>query len=346
MDYVQQDLWASECVHEQNQPSPEVPFDPLSYDRYVVFFSGGKDSLACVLHLLEIGVPAWKIVLHHHLVDGAEGSNLMDWPVTEAYCKAVANHLGMSFETSWRAGGFEAEMQRQNSPTGAVMIPDGKGGHVAHGGQGPVGTRLKFPQVSADLSTRWCSAYLKIDIGSTYLRHDQRYRSGKTLVVTGERAQESAARAKYRTCETHRADLRHGRQHQRHIDHWRPIHAWLEEQVWDIIRRHGIRAHPGYHLGWGRLSCRQCIFGSKNQWATIRLVAPDAFDSISTYEKRFGVTIQRKHSVDQLADMGTPYECEQKWIDAANSREMTMEVYVGDSWELPRGAFGESAGPT
>ena len=106
MDYVQRDLWTSEGAHEQGQSSPEAPFDPLSYDRYVVFFSGGKDSLACVLHLLEIGVPAGNIVLHHHLVDGAEGSKLMDWPVTEAYCKAVADHLGMSFETSWRAGGL------------------------------------------------------------------------------------------------------------------------------------------------------------------------------------------------------------------------------------------------
>lgn len=57
----------------------------FDYDRYVVAFSGGKDSLACLLHLLECGVDRSKIELHHHLVDGREGSTLFDWPVTESY---------------------------------------------------------------------------------------------------------------------------------------------------------------------------------------------------------------------------------------------------------------------
>ena len=41
-----------------------------SYDHFVVGFSGGKDSLAAVLHLLELGVPKERIELAHHLVDG------------------------------------------------------------------------------------------------------------------------------------------------------------------------------------------------------------------------------------------------------------------------------------
>jgi len=52
--------------------------DLLSYDNYLVFFSAGKDSVACVLHLLEMGVPASRIELAHHRVDGAEGSDLFD----------------------------------------------------------------------------------------------------------------------------------------------------------------------------------------------------------------------------------------------------------------------------
>jgi hypothetical protein len=31
-------------------------FDPNAYDRILCAFSGGKDSLACVLHLLSLGV--------------------------------------------------------------------------------------------------------------------------------------------------------------------------------------------------------------------------------------------------------------------------------------------------
>lgn len=350
MDTNQFDLWPEVLQQvrgnvQEGEKEPDVP-DVLGYDRYVVFFSGGKDSLACLLHLIEIGVSPESIELHHHLVDGREGSSLMDWPVTEAYCEAVAKHLGTAYGISWRTGGIEAEMLRDQTPTGSIVIPDGNGGFTKKGGDGPPGKRLRFPQVSADLSVRWCSSYAKIDVGSTYLRHAPQFRQGKTLVITGERAEESTARARYKVFEPDRADLRTGRKHQRHIDHWRPIHKWEEQKVWDIIKRHGIQAHPAYHIGWGRVSCRQCIFGSKHQWATVRVIAPNAFEAIALYEQRFEATIQRKESVRQLAAKGSPYQFEQKWVEAANAESMTVPIYAGDKWELPRGAFGEACGPT
>ena len=48
------------------------------YDRILVAFSGGKDSLACLLLLLEAGVPPSRIELHHHDVDGDQP--FIDWP--------------------------------------------------------------------------------------------------------------------------------------------------------------------------------------------------------------------------------------------------------------------------
>lgn len=348
MELIQEDLWPETVQAEVNEGEPPQAesIDVLGYDRYVVFFSGGKDSLACVLHLLEEGVAPEKIEMHHHLVDGMEGSTLMDWPVTGAYSEAVAQHLMTHYNTSWRVGGFEAEMLRNQSPTGAVMVPDGRGGHCARGGDGPKGTRERFPQVSADLSVRWCSSAIKIDVGAAYLRHASQFREGKTLVVTGERAEESAARSRYMVFERHRSDLRNGQKYQRYIDHWRPIHRWSEQEVWEIIRRHGILPHPAYYLGWGRVSCRQCVFGSKHQWATVKVVSPDAFEAVARYEDRFGVTIQRKESVRHLAAKGTPYDFEEKWLAAANAHTVSMPIYVGDQWELPKGAFGESCGPT
>ena len=44
----------------------------IDYDKYVVTFSGGKDSTALVLYLLSIGVPPHKIELWHHEIDGRE----------------------------------------------------------------------------------------------------------------------------------------------------------------------------------------------------------------------------------------------------------------------------------
>lgn len=130
----------------------------LSPDRVVVAFSGGKDSVAMTLDLLDQGVPKDRIELHHHLVDGLDHNGLMDWPITAAYCEETAKALGLPLYFSWRRGGFEAEMDRADSPTGMVEweCPDGTFGNS--GGYGPRNTRGKFPQVSADLRVRWCSA--------------------------------------------------------------------------------------------------------------------------------------------------------------------------------------------
>ena len=46
---TQQDLFTAET------PSATEP-DLLNYDRVLIAFSGGKDSAACVLHVLAAGV--------------------------------------------------------------------------------------------------------------------------------------------------------------------------------------------------------------------------------------------------------------------------------------------------
>ena len=83
------------------------------YDTIIVAFSGGKDSMACVLDLLHRGVSKDKIELWHHDVDGREGSKLMDWPVTRDYCNKFAKAMGLKLYYSWKVGGFEREMLRQ-----------------------------------------------------------------------------------------------------------------------------------------------------------------------------------------------------------------------------------------
>ena len=116
-----------------------------SYDHVVLFTSGGKDATACLLHLLEQGVDPDRIELHHHEVDG-HGATFMDWPVTGAYVAAQATAFGLPLFRSWREGGFEREMLRQDAPTAPILFetPDGL---MRAGGAGPRNTRLRFPQV-------------------------------------------------------------------------------------------------------------------------------------------------------------------------------------------------------
>jgi len=329
---------------------PEANIDIENYDFYIVAFSGGKDSLACVLDLLDRGVPKEKIELWHHCIDGREGSTLMDWPVTEDYCKKVADALGLKIFFSWKVGGFEREMLRENARTAPTSFEKLNDDNIiecglAGGTRGKESTRRKFPQMSASLSTRWCSAYLKIDVCTAAINNQERFLNKRTLVITGERAEESPARANYKTFEPDRSDNRDGKRVVRHVDHLRPVHSWTEREVWDIIEKYKILAHPAYRLGWARLSCMTCIFGSKNQWASVKKIAREKIEKIAAYENEFGFTINRKKSVMELAADGRAYEdMSDEIVKSAMSKEYNEPVFV-ETWDLPAGAFGENAGP-
>ena len=337
---------AALAPRDESQPPTSAEFVPPleGYEHVLVAFSGGKDSLACLLRLLDLGVPRSRIECQHHLVDGREGSTLMDWPVTESYCAAVCQALGVPLTFSWREGGIEREACRDNTATAPVWISvDGAWQTV--GGHGPRGTRRKFPQLSADLSLRWCSASAKISCLDAYLRHDPRFLGRGTLVVTGERSEESPARAHYKAFEPHRSDTRTSRTVPRHIDTWRAVHGWREQEVWELLRRSRVCPHPCYFLGFSRCSCRTCIFGNADQWATVRAIAPRQFEDVAALERSFGMTIHRRKNVVELADAGTPYLGDPDWEAIANSRSFDHPVFV-DPWLLPRGAFGKGGGPS
>ena len=250
----------------------------------------------------------------------------------------------MQITFSWREGGLERELLRDGHATAPVHIPDGDV-HRKIGGSGPPGTRLKFPQLSADLNVRWCSFYGKIGAFAGYLNNHPKFTEGRTLVLTGERAEESSARAKYKVFEPHRCDLRAGRKVKRHIDVWRAVHAWSERQVWEIIERWRVTPHVSYMLGFSRASCRHCIYSGKDELATNRLTAPAEFNKIATYEQQFKVTIHRKETVVQRADQGVPFPVDPFWVEVANSRTFNQPVFM-DPWVLPPGAYRKGCGPT
>jgi len=293
-----------------------------------------------------------KIELWHHLIDGAPGSEpFMDWPVTEEYCRQFAAAFEVPIYFSWRDGGFEKEMLRDGEPTGKVFWENQDGSVSSSGGKGPDGTRRKFPQVSADLRVRWCSAYLKIDVMSAAINNQERFKGKKTLVVTGERAEESASRSKYKTFDNHRC---HG--NSRTVHHWRPIHDWKEKQVWGIIEKYDVWVHPAYWLGWSRLSCMTCIFGNADQWASAAHLYPEMVKKIVAYEEEFGTTIKRNKTVKQLVEEGAVYDSvshmKGDWVLPAMQHGVKMHrsplltlLRQQQGWKLPAGAYGDSAGP-
>jgi 3'-phosphoadenosine 5'-phosphosulfate sulfotransferase (PAPS reductase)/FAD synthetase len=314
-----------------------------SYDHVLVMFSGGKDSWACLLHLLDMGVDRDRIEIWHHDVDGREGGTMkMDWPCTADYCRAAAAAFDLPVYFSWKQGGFEGEMLRENARTRPTSFETPEGVGTAGGTRGKETTRRRFPQVSADLSTRWCSAYLKIDVATTAINNQPRFRDKRTLVVTGERAEESAARSKYKTFEPHKSDNRNGKRVRRHVDHYRPVHKWSEGDVWAIMERYGINPHPCYRLGFNRASCFPCIFGGARQFATVKALAPELFETMAGYEEEFGVTLKRKVSLRVLVEDATPYDgMDPRDVAAAFSKDWREPIVLPEgAWVLPKGAFG------
>jgi 3'-phosphoadenosine 5'-phosphosulfate sulfotransferase (PAPS reductase)/FAD synthetase len=316
----------------------------LDYDKYIVAFSGGKDSTACFLHLLDLGVPKHKIELWHHEIDG-RGEQFMDWECTKSYCEAFAAHFDVPIYFSWKEGGFKREMLRNNAKTAPTSFEIPGGNIVTVGGtRGKDATRLKFPQVSPDLKVRWCSAYLKIDVMAAAIRNQDRFNGIKTLVLSGERGEESSARSKYAVLERDKGDGRGGKA-KRHVDRWRPIRDWSESQVWKIIEKYSIRVHPAYYLGYNRVSCKWCIFGNKNQFATSYKISPEQGENIMQYEDTFGCTIKRNISLRNLISSGSAYtSLDPEMVKAATSYNYTLSIII-NQWFLPAGAYGESCGP-
>lgn len=319
------------------------------YDYILVSFSGGKDSLALVLDLLEQGVPPERIQLWHQDIDGVAGVDevFFDWPCTRSYVQAVGDALGIRVLFQAREGGFKGELMKEEARTLPIIFDrqDGTTGHAGGTLASKIGTRRRFPQKTGNLAVRWCSAILKIDVFALAVNNEPMFKKDKRLLVlTGERREESTNRATYAEKEPHRCDGK-----ARRVDAWRSVIDWNEARVWEIIRRWGIVPHPAYRLGFPRVSCMACIFGQADQWASVRLLSPDLFDRIACLEMEFGATITRGKTVVQMADKGTPYPA---CHDAALASLAMGHAYPADAvrvapeaWEMPAGAFRQGGGP-
>lgn len=336
-------------------------FDIHAYDRYDVCFSGGKDSVACTLHLLDLGIDRAKITLHHHHVDGkAEAGLLWDWPFTPGYCDAFGKEFGIRVLGSWREGGITRHMLRKDQPPAPVVWenPDGSLSRKDSTGRrrskecGVCGNHCrgcigKFPQVTADLRLRWCSSAAKIEIYERMVNNSERYQHGKTLVITGERAEESAARSNYKILEPHRTDNRGGKKVRRYVDQWRPVHTWKEEAVWEIMERYKVAPALNYVLGFHRLSCLNCIFSSDSQWKSVEVLDPDRVAKVIAYEKEFGCSIHRTKYLEDRLQSALPYANMNPLVMMMAMSPIYTAPIIADKWELPAGAFAEDkAGPS
>lgn len=160
------------------------------YDLIAILLSGGKDSIACYYKLLELGVPKEKMEFWHHDIDGGHPSRRMDWRCTQDYVKALADAEEVPLRVSYRVNGFFGELYRIGASEPVEWVDPDTGEikrcrlssnylkcrdlkeHATEKMEDQLkayGYRMKFPAKSADLSRRWCSAYLKIMVADTVM---------------------------------------------------------------------------------------------------------------------------------------------------------------------------------
>lgn len=326
-------------MKDQKTPAEVLPYLKSDCD-IVVCFSGGKDSVAMVLFLLKMGISKHRIKLHHQDVDGG-GARWFDWQCTKSYCQAFAAAFGLDYLEAYREGGIMAEAEKENAPSADTMYQAQPGGEFLRlASRAKPGTRLKFPMVTADPTKRWCSSVSKMEPHARAIR--KLYPTGQVLICTGERREESTNRKKYKEVQPHKTWCS-----TRQALQWRPVIDWSQADVWEIIKDNKVQCHPCYMLGWGRASCKYCIFASANHWATLLDIDVDHLIKIAQKEKDFHYTLYSDETIEQRAWRGTSFMGEldpatrDYWLAQADG-EFTAPIIV-DMWQQPAGMFGETS---
>jgi 3'-phosphoadenosine 5'-phosphosulfate sulfotransferase (PAPS reductase)/FAD synthetase len=213
--------------------------------------SGGKDSTAMCLYLLEIGRPFraafWDTGWEH--------------PETYRYVTEVLpDVIGGPVEIRSREPVLDERREAMAVELEGML-----------GFRSPmvrwVLSRAMFPS----RKRKWCTQELKVFTARDFMRAE--HAAGRRPVnVVGIRAAESPARA---------AMPEHELSTTLDCMVWRPLLRWSEQDVIDIHRRHGVAPNPLYLRGAARVGCWPCIQAGK---AELRLLDEARIHAIERLE--------------------------------------------------------------
>lgn len=236
---------------------------------FVVNHSGGKDSQAMLIKLLEIIPHNQLLVVHASLGD-------IEWHGALELAQQQAVDAGLPFIVARAEKSFLDMVERRFASRPDVP---------------------SFPSAS----TRQCTSDLKRGpIEREVRRYMKAHGLTKVVSCTGIRAAESASRAKANVFQRNERNSVAGRDWYE----WAPIHALSTDQVFATIAAAGQQPHPAYAAGNERLSCVFCIMGSKNDIALGAKARPDLFARYVELEARTGYTMHmsRKSLMQLVAE--------------------------------------------
>lgn len=222
---------------------------------FVANHSGGKDSQAQLIKLLE-HVPAAQIVVVHASLGP------MEWPGALELAEQQARSAGLPFLVAKASKTLLEMVERRYA------------------------TRSEVPSWPS-ASTRQCTSDLKRGPIQREVRAYAKAHGYKVIVnCLGLRSQESPGRAKRQPFS------RMGISNSVHTWYeWLPVHDLSTAQVFAVIEDDGQEPHYAYALGNDRLSCVFCIMGSKSDIVNGAESHPSLLAEYDALERRTGYTM-------------------------------------------------------
>ncbi|WP_338838300.1 phosphoadenosine phosphosulfate reductase family protein [Citrobacter braakii] len=222
---------------------------------FVSNHSGGKDSQAMLIKLLDI-IPVRQLVVVHASL------GIIEWPGALELARGQAKSAGVPFIVARSSKTLFEMVERrfENRPE----VPS-------------------WPSAS----TRQCTSDLKRGPIQREVRRYAKANGFKTIVnCLGLRAQESSRRAKRKVLSKMGISNSVNTWFE-----WLPIHELLTGEVFATIHNAGQQPHYAYALGNERLSCIFCIMASRNDLRNGARNHPELLEKYAALEKRTSYTM-------------------------------------------------------
>lgn len=223
---------------------------------FVSNHSGGKDSQAMLIKLLDV-IPARQLVVVHASLGAVE------WPGALELARDQAKAADLPFVVATARKTLLEMVARRFE---------------------------KRPEVPSwpSASTRQCTSDLKRGPIQREVRAFAKANGFKVIVnCLGLRAQESPGRAKRQAFRKNETDSNSVLTWYE----WLPVHEMNTEEVFATIRESGQQPHYAYALGNERLSCVFCIMASRNDLRNGGRHHPELLEQYAALETRTGYTM-------------------------------------------------------
>lgn len=243
---------------------PEIKqFINQKWDNVVVSISGGKDSSVLMQYWKENLTHIKNVYFLHAVID-------IDWDETKQVVIDQAKHFGVESNLH-----FVQAVDMNGKTIGIVDILE----RTKTKRNGDVVENM-FPSMAC----RWCTTAVKTGPMDKFCRALE----GKTLVLIGERHEESTERSKLEAIRFDEKNSKSGRE----IYKFSPILPCSEKEVWTIISENKIPVHPCYSLGVSRASCAVCIFSSDKEIAVAGNHAPHIVARLVRAERKLSTSFR------------------------------------------------------